>query len=61
MMSVKVDRLVQELFPCNVDNMTVDNLKCWGEQLKREMLQKEILKDWGIGLDLPLYDVYEGR
>ena len=50
MMSVKVVRLMQELFPCIVDNMAADNLKCWGEQL-REMLQKGILKDWGIELD----------
>ena len=61
MMSMKVGRLMKELFPCIVDNMTADNLKCWGEQLKREMLQKEILRDWGIGLDWPYYDVCEGR
>ena len=53
MMSVKVGRLM-ELFPCIVDNMASDNLKCWGEQLKREMLQEEILKDWGIGLNVYL-------
>ena len=52
MMSVKVGRLVQELSPCIVDNMAADNLKCCCEQL-REMLQEEILKDWGIGLDWP--------
>ena len=52
---------MKELFPCIVDNMAADNLKCWGEQLKREMLQGEILKDWGIGLDWPYYDVCEGR
>ena len=61
MMSVKVGRLMQELFPCIVDNMAADNLKCWGEQLKRKMLQGEILKDLGIGLDWPYYDVCEGR
>ena len=44
MMSVKVGRLVQELLPCIVDNMTADNLKCLGEQLKREMLRKRNLK-----------------
>ena len=60
MMSVKVGRLMKELFPCIVGNMTADNLKCWAEQ-QREMLQKGILKDWGIGLDWPYYDICEGR
>ena len=54
-------RLFDEFVDCIIDTMAGDNLICNHDNLKRHMIDKNILSDWSEGFYWNYYDNCEGK